>query len=423
MLRGINVLDLSRAVAGPYCTMLLGDFGATVIKVEPPGGDLGRLAGLSRAGDESTYFIAMNRNKRSIVVDLRSAGGREVLDRLIRWADVLVENFRPGVLERLGFGSERLAQLNKRLIVCSITGYGQTGPYRERKALDLIGQTMSGFASITGDPSGPPTPGGAPISDVLTGLNACIGILTALVAREREPDRLPPPSVDVSLIASTLSMLSVEATSYLNTGQVPGRHGGAWFEMFPYDVFPTSDGWIAIGVGRDWRELCQILGLDALAAREDLLDMAERLRHRQELKAVMSDATRTHSTDHWLSLLQEADILSGPVYALDGVMADPAVRHAGIEIELQHPTAGAVRTVDSAPSFRIDAPSGKQWPKQRKPPPLLGEHTLEILAELSYEGSQVQDLCSSGAVSFLPHVAHGLQPERRRTGSSTRLEP
>jgi len=402
MLEGINVLDLSRAVAGPYCTMLLGDFGATVVKLEPPGGDLGRMAGLSRAGDESTYFISMNRNKRSIVVDLRSVGGKEVLERLVRWADVLVENFRPGVLERLGFGGERLADLNSRLIVCSISGYGQTGPYRDRKALDLIGQTMSGLASLTGEPNGSPTPAGAPVSDIVTGLNACVGILTALVARERES---APPSaigVGVSLVGSTLSMLSVEATAYLNTGRVPGRHGGAWFEMFPYDVFPTSDGWVAIGVGTGWPELCRILGLDALAERDDLVNMAERLEHRQELKATISEATRRQTTAHWLSLLQKADILSGPVYTLDGVMADPAVRHAGMEIELQHPTAGAVRTVDSAPSFHVGIADGRPFTKPRRPPPLLGEHTVEILTGLGFTDAQIHDLCATDAVSVLP---------------------
>ena len=402
MLSDVRVLDLSRAIAGPYCTMLLGDLGATVVKVEPPGGDMARAAGLSRVGDESTYFVAMNRNKKSIVVDLHAPAGKQVLERLVRWTDVLVENFRPGVLARLGFGHERLRALNERIIVCSISGYGQTGPYRERKALDLIGQTMGGFASVTGAADGPPTPGGAPVSDIVTGLNACVGILGSLVGRERHANDAAPLTVDVGLVASTLSMLTVEATSYLNTGKVPARHGGAWFEMFPYDVFPTSDGWIAIGAGQDWPTLCRVLGLDALAEREDLLDMAERLRLRQELKATLSEATRTRSTEQWLALLQEADILSGPVYTLDRALADPAVRHAGVEIELQHPIAGTAKTVDSALSFWIDAPGGTQWPKHRQPPPLLGEHTLEILAELGYAEPQIQDLCRSGAVAFLP---------------------
>jgi crotonobetainyl-CoA:carnitine CoA-transferase CaiB-like acyl-CoA transferase len=402
MLTGIKVLDLSRAVAGPYCTMLLGDFGASVIKLEPPGGDMGRMAGLSRAGEESTYFLAMNRNKRSIVVDLQSEDGKQVLARLVRWADVLVENFRPGVMDRLGFGGERLAELNPRLIVCNISGYGQTGPYRDRKALDLIGQTMSGLASLTGEQDGPPTPAGAPVSDMVTGLNACVGVLTALVARERETEEPSPLGVGVSLVGSTLSILGVEATSYLNTGEVPGRHGSAWFQMFPYDVFPASDGYIAIGVGADWPGLCRILGLDDLAEREDLISMAERLDHRQELKARMSEATRRHTTDHWLRLLQEADILSGPVYALDQVMADPAVRHAGMEIELQHPTAGTVKTVDSSPAFQIGLAGGRPVAKRRRPPPMLGEHTLEILAELGYSDAEVERLCAGSAVSFLP---------------------
>jgi len=399
MLNGIRVVDLSRAVAGPYCTQLLGDFGADVIKVEPPNGDMGRAAGLSHVGTQTTYFLAMNRNKRSIVIDLRTEGGRQVLARLVARADVLVENFRPGVMDRLGFSEARLKELNAKLIVCSISGYGQDSPYRDRKALDLIGQTISGLASLTGEEDGPPTPAGAPLADVLTGLNACIAVLAALASRK---DNEEYKAVEVSLLSSTLSALTIEATSYLNTGQVPGRHGSAWFQTFPYDVFPTRDGWVAIGAAGDWQRLCTLLGLEDLAAREDLLDMRTRLKERQALKARLSEATRRFTTQDLVEELQAADMLSGPVHDLAGVFQDPAVQEAGLRIELEHPATGRFASVDSAPRFWPGGRSLQEWQKGRQSPPLLGEHTLEILAEAGFDPGTVEELCRSNAVAYLP---------------------
>lgn len=401
MLRNIHVLDLSRAVAGPYCTQMLGDFGADVIKVEPPTGDVGRVAGLSRVGDASTYFLAVNRNKRSIVVDLKTQDGKEVLERLVKRADVLVENFRAGVMERLGFGEARLKELNPRLLVCAISGYGQEGPYRDRKALDLIGQTISGLASLTGEEDGPPTPAGAPVSDVLTGLNACIGVLVGLLGRSNGHDGFN--SIDVSLLSSTLSACTIEATSFLNTGKVPGRHGSAWFQTFPYDVFPTNDGWIAIGAAGEWVKLCTLLGLDELAAREELLDIQTRLDQRQQLKKEISGATRQFSTDQLVSKLQDADLLCGPVYDMRQVFEDPAVQHAGMRIEMEQAMNGRFATVDSAASFYPEGRKNQRWEKSRRPPPLLGEHTIEILGELGYDPDAIERACRSGAVAYLAH--------------------
>jgi crotonobetainyl-CoA:carnitine CoA-transferase CaiB-like acyl-CoA transferase len=404
VLENVRVLDLSRAIAGPYCGMLLGDLGADVIKVEPPGGDIARHAGISRVGEHATYFIAVNRNKRSIVIDLKAPRGPEVLADLIRSADVLIENFRAGVLERLGFDDARLKTLNPKLIVCSISGYGQTSPYRHRKALDLIGQTMGGMASVTGPIDGPPTPVGASVADILTGLNATIGILAGLLSRGTASNG-GYGAVDVSLLTSTLSAMCIEATSYLNTGKTPGRHGGAWFEMFPYDVFPTSDGYIAIGMGADFGRLCRLLGLNALSERTDLEDMAIRLEHRAELKAAMSVVLRQRTRQEWIDLLQAEDILSGPVYALDEALADPAAQHAGIPITLEHEAIGRVRTVDSAFSFALDHNGTSAWQKPRRPPPLLGEHTLEVLGNLGYDAQTIEQLCQSGEVRFLPSLS------------------
>jgi crotonobetainyl-CoA:carnitine CoA-transferase CaiB-like acyl-CoA transferase len=352
-------------------------------------------------GEQATYFVAVNRNKQSVVIDLQQAAGKEALARLIAWADVLIENFRPGVLERLGFSDERLRGLNPALIVCSISGYGQTGPYRERRALDLIGQTMSGLASLTGDPDGPPTPAGAPVSDVLTGLNACVGILGALASRSRGGSA-EYTVVDVSLLASTVSMLSIEATAYLNTGKVPRRQGGAWFEMFPYDVFPTSDGWIAVGSGQDWPKLCELLGLEELAAEAELVDMAARLERRAELKALLSEAFRARTTDEWLALLQAEDILSGPVYNLAELLQDEAAEAAGLAIRLDHPVTGGVATVRSGFRFQSDHDGTPVAPAHERPVPLLGEHTLQVLREVGFDEEEALGLCEQGVVEFLP---------------------
>lgn len=401
-LDGVRILDLSRAIAGPYCTMLLGDFGADVIKVEPPNGDMGRAAGLSKVGGESTYYLSMNRNKRSIVIDLTTDGGKRVLSDLVKWADVLVENFRPGVLERLGFGPEALEALNDSLIVCSISGYGQIGPYRGLKALDLIGQSMGGLASLTGESDGPPTPAGGPLSDVLTGLNACVALLAALAGRLNHPDRAVQTTVDVSLVASTISALTVEATSYLNTGEVPGRHGSAWFQVFPYDVFPTADGWIAIGTGKDWVEFCELVGAQELADQVELQGMELRLERRHELKQVLSESTRAWKTNELAAALQARDILSSPVYSVADAVHDEGLRGEGVQLAFDHEVYGPVRTVDSAPIFWKGAPGGDRWEKQRSAPPLLGEDTMGVLRELGYPEEEVERLCEGGGVAFLP---------------------
>lgn len=398
VLENIRVVDLSRAVAGPYCTMLLGDFGADVVKVEPPTGDMGRVAGLSRAGDQATYFLSMNRNKRSVVIDAQTEAGREVLARLIARADVLVENFRPGVLARLGFDEARLKALNPQLVLCSISGYGQDGPYAGRKSLDLIGQTIAGLASLTGEHDGPPTPAGAPMSDILTGLNACIAVLIGLLSRGNGGGFR---AMDVSLLSSTLSALAVEATSYLNTGEVPGRYGSAWFQTFPYDVFPTADGHIAIGAAGDWQKLCELLGLDELGAREDVLDMEVRLEKRAELKAALSEGTRRFATQELVERLQAADLLCGPVYDLRQVFEDPAVQHAGLRLDLELPHGGTFGTVDSAAQGAPGGRSAGRFAKRRRRPPLLGEHTLEVMAELGYGDTEIEEACRSGAVAYL----------------------
>ena len=401
-LAGVRVLDLSRAVAGPYCTMLLGDFGADVIKVEPPTGDLGRGAGISKVGQETTYHLAMNRNKRSIVIDLTTEDGRRVLSDLVKWADVLVENFRPGVLKRLGFGPEELEALNGALIVCSISGYGQLGPYRDRKALDLIGQAMGGVTAITGEPDGPPMPVGGPLSDIITGLNACVGLLASLAGSSRNSVSSGQTTIDVSLVASTISALSVEATSYLNTGEEPGRHGSAWFQIFPYDVFPTADAWIAIGTGKDWVEFCEVVGASDLAAQPELQDMEVRLERRQELKAELSKSTQRWKTDALVDALQEHDILSSPVYSIGDAVNDEALRGEGVQLSFDHEVYGTVRTVDSAPIFWKGAPGGDRWQKQQKPAPMLGEHTISVLRDLAYSEADIERVCSQGGVAFLP---------------------
>ena len=407
MLEGIRILDLTWAIAGPYATMLLGDLGADIVKIEhPAGGDVTRYAGIHYVDETSTVFFAFNRNKRSIVLDLQSDQGKQVFSQLIRSADVLVENFRPGTLARLGFDATTLGELRPGLIVCSVSGLGHTGPLSAWGANDLTGQAMGGVLAQNGPGDGTDHcfPTGVAVSDLSTALNASIAILAALAAR-RKPDAAGITQIDLSLLSSTVSLLSMEAAGYLNAGVVPEPHGSAFSEGFPLEAFPTTDGRFAIAAaGPDWTRFCRLIGCDELADDESLNAPDERFRRKHELRPIIAKATRKRSTQEWLDVLIPAGFSVCPVLRMDEVFAHPQVQHMGLAIEMEQVEgATPLRLADTAWEF-TDPISDWKWAKPRRSPPRLGQHTREVLAEAGYPPTDIDALLEAEVAMELPSL-------------------
>ncbi|MFP4419802.1 MAG: CaiB/BaiF CoA transferase family protein [Desulfococcaceae bacterium] len=393
-LNGIRVLDLSRVLAGPYCSMVLGDLGADVIKVERPGvGDDTRRWSPPETGGEAAYYLCLNRNKRSITVDLKSDAGRRIVRDLARQSDVVVENYKTGTLDRLGLGYGDLKAENPGLIYCSITGFGQTGPYRERAGYDFMIQAMGGIMSVTGEPDGPPMKVGVPIVDVTAGLYAATAILSALRHRDRTGEG---QQVDMALLDAMVSWLVNLGSNYLVSGKAPERVGNASPNIVPYQAFEAGDGeYIALAVGNDgqWRRFCEIAGLDGFADDPRYATNPARVQNREVLVPQIAAAIRERAAEEWLRALETAKIPCGPVNTLDQVFADPQVLARNMRVEVPHPTAGTVALAGS-PIKLSETPT-----TVRRHPPLLGEHTEEVLRELLGMGaSEIAALRKSGAV-------------------------
>lgn len=373
-LTGIRVLDLTRILAGPFCSMLLADMGADVIKVETPGeGDPVRHQGAIKDG-LSWYFAAYNRNKRSITLDLRSAEGREVLATLIAKSDVLVENYRPGILDKMGFGAARLKALNPDLVYCNITGFGTSGPYRDRPAFDFIAQAMSGFMSLTGMAGGEPVRAGPPISDLIAGLYGALGVCAALVGRNRTGGG---DTVSASLTNGLISFHSFLAANYFATGKVPLRTGNDHGIVAPYGLFRTSDGEVAIAPSTEmvYAKLIEAIGAGALRDHPDYRTNALRMQHRAAINAEIEALLVRNTSAHWIEVLNAAGVPCGLVMDLDEVFADPQVQDQEMAITVDHPGHGPVRMLGFPIKFS-DNPC-----RVRRPAPPLGADTDEVLRE------------------------------------------
>jgi formyl-CoA transferase len=375
-LRGIRVLDLSRVLAGPYCTMVLGDLGADVIKVESPEGDETRTWGPPFAEGESAYYLCVNRNKRSIVIDFKTEEGRDVINQLIRKSDVLVENFRPGTLSRFSLDFESASARNAELIYCSISGFGQTGPLRDRPGYDFMIQAMGGLMSFTGEPDGEPMKVAVAVADLFAGQNAVIAILAALQARTQNGRG---QHLDISLFDSQLGMLANVASNYLISGNLPRRYGNAHANIVPYQGFHASDEWFILAVGNDrqFEKLCEVIGNLELARDPRFAANAGRVEHREALISHLKPVFLTRTAVDWLSALETAGIPCGPINTLDKVFAEPQIKARQMLIEIEHPAIGKLPLIGSPLKF-------SETPVEyRFPPPRLGEHTEQILKEMS----------------------------------------
>jgi crotonobetainyl-CoA:carnitine CoA-transferase CaiB-like acyl-CoA transferase len=410
-LTGLRVVDASTVLAGPYATMLLADLGADVIKVEPPEGDATRGWGPPWVGDEASgtrtaaYYLAVNRNKRSLRLDLRTEAGADILRRLLLDADAFIENARPGSMARFGFDDEALRRLNPDLIHLAISGYGRDGPAATRPGYDFVIQAIGGLMSITGDADadgGHPTKVGVAISDVVAGLFATVGILAGLLARRTEPSADEPDGdrdrrgqrVDVSLLSSTLAVLVNQAQNAFVTGQSPGRRGNAHPNIVPYETFATRDGEIAVAVGseRQWPRFCIAIGEPGLILDPRFATNGDRVAARQILRPLIADRLAARSTDDWLTVLTEADIPCGPILDVLAAFASPEAQARQMTVDVEHPALGVLRLAGIPIEF-AETPGAI-----RTPPPLLGEHTDEILAGLGLEPADIERLRSDGVV-------------------------
>lgn len=391
-LSGLKVLDLTRVLAGPYCTMVLADLGAEVVKLEVPGrGDDSRHFG-PFVGSESAYFMSLNRNKRSITIDLKTARGKELFLELLPQFDVLVENYRGGAMEKLGLGYERLKEVHPRLIYAAVSGFGHTGPYREKPAYDVVVQGMGGLMSITGQPDGPPTRVGASLGDITAGLFTVIGILAALRKRDLtgEGDK-----VDVSMLDSQVAILENAIARYQVTGQAPGRIGNRHPSITPFSSFPTADGYVIVAIGNDklWEVFCRLVGREELTRDGRFLTNLDRTENWGELEPILAEIFTAKNTQQWLAELEPAGIPSGPINTVDQVLADPQVRARGMVVEMQHPVAGRLEMAGSPVKLANSAP------RPPHPSPLLGQHTEEVLREvLGLDDGQIAALRDGGVV-------------------------
>jgi crotonobetainyl-CoA:carnitine CoA-transferase CaiB-like acyl-CoA transferase len=401
-LTGLKVVDLTHVMAGPTCTLMLADMGAEVIKIEKiPAGDDTRYMLPPKIGDEAAAFLMMNRNKKGIALDLKTPGGAEVLRRLIASADVLVENFGPGVMDKLGFGYADLAKDHPALIYCSLSGFGRTGPYKHRRGFDLVAQAMSGIMSFTGElPDGPPVKCGAPLSDITAGILAALGILAAYTHRLKTG---LGQWVETSLFEAALVQTYWQAAIALATNVAPKAMGSAHPLNAPYQAFEASDKWIVVGGAnqKNWLRTLEVLGAPELANDPRFKTGADRMGHLKQLEAELSARFRTQPAEHWLAALEEVGVPCGPVNDMLQALADPQTLAREMVVEVEHASLGKVKTMGLPIKF-------SQTPgKIRTGAPLYGEHTAAVLSAHGFDADEIAALEREGAVA-----AAGVAPER-----------
>jgi formyl-CoA transferase len=390
-LTGLRVLDVTQVMAGPFCAMMLADLGADVIKIEPPSGDSTRQMP-GAVGADSPSFNAVNRGKRSVVLNLKAREGRDIFTRLARSTDIVIENYRPGVMAALGLDYEALSALNSRVIYASISGYGQTGPHARKGGFDLIAQGVSGIMSITGEPGGPPVKAGIPVTDLAAGLFALVGILAALQARHATG---VGQQVDTSLVDAGVALSVWEATEYFSGAGMPSALGSAHRMNAPYQAIRCADGYITIGAANErlFRRLCDVLGRPEWTTMPEFADNASRVRNRtalaERIEAILAARTRAH----WLELFDANDIPCGPINDYAQVFADPQVLARAMVVDVAHPTLGTLKTLGSPIKMSATPPDVSRRA------PLLGEHTDDVLKDAGYSETDIAALRRAGAIS------------------------
>jgi len=391
-LSGMVVLDLTQIMAGPFCTMVLADMGADVIKVERPnGGDDQRRMGPPFIKDWSAGFLALNRNKRSLAVDLRNEAGQAMFKRLVEGVDAVVENFRPGVMDRLGLGYETLASIKPSLVYCSVSGYGNTGPAALKGGFDLVAQGVSGLMSITGHPGMPPAKVGVPITDISAGLLAANGILCAYIHALKTGQG---QQVDTSLMEAGIAYTVWESSVYFADGEIPGPLGSAHRVSAPYQALRTSDGYLNIGAATQptWEQLCRAIGLEALIDDPRFKLPGDRKAREDGLAALLEETFTADTTANWLKMLEEAGVVAGPIYNMDQVYKDPQVLARKMLVDLEDPDLGTIHNIGIP--VKLSATPGQI----RTRAPMLGEHSSEVLLERGFSQAEVDELVAADVV-------------------------